>query len=162
MLKKAGPDGMSKVVNEFNAKYPEYSKRQTEMKIFEVAKKEKQAEDTKQIWHIRPDFEHFLYMENFATGDGERSSASKSKSQSKDKATKDTSNGSTSAKRKRDDDSSPITKNNKEEGSSASSAAAGKEPKKYKRAFGFFVKAKRPEAEKRIGDSSVSAVILLS
>ena len=49
MLKRAGPDGMSKVVNEFTANHPEISKRQTELKVFEVAVKEKQAEDTKQV-----------------------------------------------------------------------------------------------------------------
>ena len=40
---------MSKVVNEFTANHPEISKRQTELKVFEVAVKEKQAEDTKQV-----------------------------------------------------------------------------------------------------------------
>ena len=49
MLKRAGPDGMSKVVNEFTTNHPEISKRQTELKVFEVAIKEKQAEDTKQV-----------------------------------------------------------------------------------------------------------------
>ena len=49
MLKRAGPDGMSKVVNEFTANHPEISKRQTELKVFEVAVKEKQADDTKQV-----------------------------------------------------------------------------------------------------------------
>jgi hypothetical protein len=74
-LKKAGPDGMSKVVNEFVSAHPEVSKRQTELKIFEVAVKEKRSSDVKQIWHIRPDFEHYLQMDG--------SSASGSSSSSK-------------------------------------------------------------------------------
>jgi hypothetical protein len=49
MLKRAGPDGMSKVVNEFTTNHPEISKRQTELKVFEVAVKEKQHDDTKQV-----------------------------------------------------------------------------------------------------------------
>ena len=49
MLKRAGPDGMSKVVNEFTNNHPEISKRQTELKVFEVAVKEKQHDDTKQV-----------------------------------------------------------------------------------------------------------------
>jgi hypothetical protein len=49
MLKRAGPDGMSKVVNEFTNNHPEISKRQTELKVFEVAVKEKQQDDTKQV-----------------------------------------------------------------------------------------------------------------
>lgn len=51
MLKRAGPDGMSKVVNEFTTNHPEISKRQTELKVFEVAVKEKQHDDTKQVIH---------------------------------------------------------------------------------------------------------------
>ena len=49
MLKRAGPDGMSKVVNEFTTNHPEISKRQTELKVFEVAVKMKQGDDTKQV-----------------------------------------------------------------------------------------------------------------
>lgn len=40
---------MSKVVNEFTNNHPEISKRQTELKVFEVAVKEKQQDDTKQV-----------------------------------------------------------------------------------------------------------------
>jgi hypothetical protein len=60
MLKRAGPDGMSKVVNEFTNNHPEISKRQTELKVFEVAVKEKQQDDTKQVkgisTHLLVDF----------------------------------------------------------------------------------------------------------
>ena len=34
MLKRAGPDGMSKVVNEFTANHPEISKRQTDLRVY--------------------------------------------------------------------------------------------------------------------------------
>jgi hypothetical protein len=60
MLKRAGPDGMSKVVNEFTTNHPEISKRQTELKVFEVAVKEKQHDDTKQV---RNTFSYFLRHE---------------------------------------------------------------------------------------------------
>ena len=49
LVKKAGPDGVSKVVNEFTANHPEMSKRQTEIRIVEVAVKEKQEMDSKQV-----------------------------------------------------------------------------------------------------------------
>lgn len=48
-------------------------------------------------------------------------------------------------KRKREDDEGNIGSAEKN-GSSSS-----REPKKYKRAFGFFVKAKKAEAEKQLG-----------
>jgi hypothetical protein len=61
MLKRAGPDGMSKVVNEFTTNHPEISKRQTELKVFEVAVKEKQHDDTKQV---SIPFSYFLRYEH--------------------------------------------------------------------------------------------------
>lgn len=61
MLKRAGPDGMSKVVNEFTNNHPEISKRQTELKVFEVAVKEKQQDDTKQVRGISVYPHHFKF-----------------------------------------------------------------------------------------------------
>jgi hypothetical protein len=162
MLKKAGPDGMSKVVNEFVANHPEVSKRQTELKIFEVAVKERQEDDTKQIWHIRTEFEQFLHMENSYDS---KASSSSSISGPKGGKSKEKEGKVLQVKRKRDEDG------DEEEGEDGhkSKVAAGstpgggkKAPKKYKRAFGFFVKARRADAEEMIGDPSVRLSLSLS
>ena len=57
-----------------------------------------------------------------------------------------------SQKRKRDDEED---EDEDEEAQKGSKGGSRKEPKKFKRAFGFFVKAKRADAEARIGDPSV-------
>ena len=153
MLKKAGPDGVGKVVNEFTAAHPELSKRQTEMKIAEVAVKEKKGEDLKQVWHIRPEFEDYLKKENFYDGQVVLAQPAKSaKSAPKEKAPSSSSSSSAVAKRKRDDDDDDGDSGARGKGGST---PTGKEPKKAKHAFGFFVKAKRAEAEMEIGDASV-------
>ena len=58
-----------------------------------------------------------------------------------------------SQKRKRDDEEDEDEDEEAQKGSKGSGSR--KEPKKFKRAFGFFVKAKRADAEARIGDPSV-------
>ena len=65
MIKEAGPDGVSKVVEKFVEKYPNYAKRQVELKISEIAIKEKRVNDSKLVWYILPQYEHYLEMENF-------------------------------------------------------------------------------------------------
>ena len=160
MLKKAGPDGVNKVVNEFTAIHTELSKRQTEMKIAEVAVKEKKADDVKQVWHIRPEFQHYLTMENFhdekafaaAAAAASSSSAVPEKKVKTEKGTaaKEKTTSAAAAKRKRDEDDN----DDGERGGKGGSTPAGKEPKKAKHAFGFFVKAKRSEAEAEIGDAN--------
>lgn len=58
-----------------------------------------------------------------------------------------------SQKRKRDDEEDEDEDEDAQKG--AKGSGSRKEPKKFKRAFGFFVKAKRADAEARIGDPSV-------
>lgn len=49
LLNDAGPDGISKVVDKFVANHPSIAKRQIEMKINEIAIKEKRSNDTKLV-----------------------------------------------------------------------------------------------------------------
>ena len=149
MLRKAGPDGVNKVVNEFTALHPELSKRQTEIKIAEIALKVKTPEDVKQVWHIRPEFQHYLSMETFydakAAADAMAVSAVTGKGGKPGPKP-------TAPKRKREDDDDDDAGKGGKGGSTP-----GKEPKKAKHAFGFFVKARRAEAESQIGDNTVRA-----
>ena len=145
MIKEAGPDGVSKVVEKFVGNHPNFAKRQVELKISEIAIKEKRTNDSKLVWYILPQYEHFLEMENF-----EENAAIADKSDATAMETED-------KKRKRsigDNMSSPeskpkqkVTKPSSEDKQTSQSSASG-EPKKYKRAFAWFVKEKRPEAEK--------------
>jgi hypothetical protein len=61
-------------------------------------------------------------------------------------------------KRKRDDDEDDEEDEDTQKGSKGSSGSK-KEPKKFKRAFGFFVKAKRADAEARIGNPAVNGLL---
>lgn len=63
-------------------------------------------------------------------------------------------------KRKRDEDEDDEEDEDAQKGSKGSSGSK-KEPKKFKRAFGFFVKAKRADAEARIGNPAVRIVLCL-
>ena len=135
MLVKAGYDGITKVVNQFVTKYPTMSKRQIELKIGELAVKEKHDEDKGKVWHIRPQFAHYLQIENFDETEGippapSSTNAAAIDSEKKSKKKKETplvAFDSANSKRKREDD--------------------GAEPKKYKTAFNIFVKAVRADAE---------------
>jgi hypothetical protein len=49
MLLAAGTEGVAKVVTKFVELYPAVSKRQTEMKITEIAVKEKRASDSQKV-----------------------------------------------------------------------------------------------------------------
>ena len=53
-------DGLHKCVSKFMLKYPEFTKRQVELKINEIAVKEKKANDTRQVWHIKSEYQHYL------------------------------------------------------------------------------------------------------
>jgi hypothetical protein len=107
------------------------------------------------VWHIRPEFEHFLLEDNFYDGPGSTSSATVHKGGRPVGKEKD-SKGS-QQKRKRDDDEDDEEDEDAQKGSKGSSGSK-KEPKKFKRAFGFFVKAKRADAEARIGNPAVSGL----
>jgi hypothetical protein len=66
MLIASGPDGINKVIDKFIEKFSNYSKRQVEIKINEIAVKEKREDDNIKVWHIKPEFEYFLHMEEKA------------------------------------------------------------------------------------------------
>eukprot|EP00981_Chlorochromonas_danica_P005429 scaffold1091_cov164-Ochromonas_danica.AAC.52 len=127
LLKASGPDGITKVVEKFIGLHPLFAKRQVELKIGEIAVKEKQGDDTCRVWHIRPEFQRYLE-------DGVKTAES-SKRKASSNAADDKDTGSTRKKAKKEEPLE-IDRNG---------------PKKFKRAFGFFVKAKRAEAEAQLG-----------
>merc|ERR1712196_333515 len=59
LIAEAGADGIQKITLPFTEKYPNISKRQCEMKISEVAIKEKRGDDSKSLWHLRPEFSYY-------------------------------------------------------------------------------------------------------
>lgn len=67
LLKASGPDGMNKVVDKFVVRHPLIARRQVELKIGDISVKEKRADDTKQIWHIKEEYQKYLTMENFSS-----------------------------------------------------------------------------------------------
>ncbi len=163
MLKTAGPDGISKVVDAFLVNHPLISKRQVELKIFELAVKEKRSEDSYKIWHIRDEFTRYLDMvpgQPIPAKKNEPKSAAKSKQSASDEAPKSSSKAASTPKRKRDDEAAAPSSGAKD--GSGGSAVKGEGPKKFKRAFGFFVKAKRAEAEESLGDDASVSLFCLN
>ena len=131
---KAGYDGINKVVNQFVTKYPNVSKRQTELKIAEIAIKEKREEDKGKVWHIRPQYAHYLTMDNAEpTGAGPGATGT-----NEDRKRKSVGADDSTKKRKPSTDSS-VTKRKRGEDI--------QEPKKFKNAFNIFVKKIRAQAE---------------
>ena len=136
MLVKAGYDGINKVVNQFVTKYPNVSKRQTELKIAEIAIKEKREEDKGKVWHIRPQYAHYLTMDTAeSTGP-----ASVSTSAAEDRKRKSVSIDESSKKRQSTESSVAKRKRGEEL----------QEPKKFKNAFNIFVKKIRAQAEEEL------------
>ena len=168
MVRDAGPDGLIKIADAFMAKHPNVSRRQTCFKINEFAFKDKLDTDKQKVWHIKPAYEYLLNIGS--GGGGGSSSASKAKnpkkstggggsaSKSGSKASAATprsctggSNSVSGGKRKHEGDTSPGTDG---------AGADAEPPRRFKRAFGFFVKAKRAEAEAKLGgDAKVSTCI---
>lgn len=159
MLKAAGPEGIAKVINNFVTAHPLFSKRQVEIKINELAVKEKRPEDQYKVWHIRDEYAHYLgepgpggYAAVAPSAASGGAAAPKTPKGAAVKEEKEKTVKSTPNKRKRD------TSNEDEEGEAAGGtggpSSASKEPKRFKRAFGFFVKAKRAEAEEQLGDDA--------
>lgn len=140
MIKEAGPDGVSKVVEKFVGNHPNFAKRQVELKISEIAVKEKRANDSKLVWYIVPQYEHYLEMENFEDNTNmEKSDVSETEDKKRKRSLGDQLSSPESKLK------SKAPKASIEEKPSSQSYS---EPKKYKRAFAWFVKEKRPEAEK--------------
>mmetsp|Transcript_9123 Transcript_9123/g.8154 ORF Transcript_9123/g.8154 Transcript_9123/m.8154 type:complete len:1404 (-) Transcript_9123:63-4274(-) len=147
-IQAAKQDGIHKLVTQFLNNHPNISKRQVELKINEIAVKEKRAEDPYKVWHVKSEFERYLKGSS-----GEFS--------------EDTSNSS-DKKRENDLDSHITTppaaikpKKRKIENVSSSKSLDSQhvvitteEPKKLKRAFGFFVKAKKGDALALLEDQS--------
>jgi hypothetical protein len=184
-------DGVPKIVERFCEKYSMYSKRQVELKLNELAVKEKRGTDNRAMWYIRPDYEHFQLKQsdpdqikrdlNLATNpqillevnqDAATSSSSapatSAKTPKKEKAAAEVSTnsekkktpGTAGAKRKASEITSPTTPATQSEAQTSSSSAP--EPKKSKRAFAFFVKDMRSEAEKKLvgtADEKVSHIL---
>ena len=63
LVVEAGVGGVTNLVLRFHAEHPDVSKRQIEMKIGEIGEKEKRAEDTFKVWHMKPEFEYLLSTE---------------------------------------------------------------------------------------------------
>ena len=55
--------GVNQVANQFLRWYPTLTKRQVDLKINELAVKEKLEEDHTKVWHIRPEFKYLLDLE---------------------------------------------------------------------------------------------------
>ena len=93
---------------------------------------------------------------------GKENSKEKEKEKEKDKDSRDSkgssqnsNSNSSQVKRKRDDDDEEEDDEDTHKGAKGTSGVTRKDPKKFKRAFGFFVKAKRADAEASIGDPTV-------
>jgi hypothetical protein len=147
LVQTAGQDGINKLVASFLVNHPGVSKRQAEIKINEVAVKEKRPEDKYIIWHIRPDYEKFLNMTEeeavvAAAGMTPTEPAASAKKRKKED-TEETNGGGLA-------ENAPAA----ESTGAVPPGFEGKEPKRYKRAFGFFVKAKRSDAEAQLGTSA--------
>lgn len=144
LLKSAGPDGITKVVEKFVARHPVFAKRQVEIKIGELAVKEKKGDDACKVWHIKPEFVRYLDESSECDAPDLSSAVELESGKRRPTADVDPNLQSASKRARKDEESSPVA------------MPAVSEPKKFKRAFGFFVKAKRPEAEAHLGpDASV-------
>lgn len=95
---------------------------------------------------------------------GKENSKEKVQEKEKDKDSRDSkgssqnsnsNSNSSQVKRKRDDDDEEEDDEDTHKGAKGTSGVPRKDPKKFKRAFGFFVKAKRADAEASIGDPTV-------
>jgi hypothetical protein len=145
LVQAAGQDGINKLIANFLANHPGISKRQAEIKINEVAVKEKREHDKYIIWHVLDDSPRLFKL---PVGAAVAAGAVWSRS-----ALAATAN---SGKKRKKEDAAAM-----EDGAQSADAMdvvppgfEGKEPKRYKRAFGFFVKAKRAEAEAQLGASA--------
>lgn len=103
-----------------------------------------------QIWYIKPDYERFLDMENFE-GDVEPGTTTKEKAKRPRESVGTGGGGGGGSAAKPAAPSSTAREKDDADG-----------PKKYKRAFAWFVKDKRAVAEKKVKDVEVDMVLLMS
>jgi hypothetical protein len=152
LVAESGAEGVSKITEKFIVDHPGLAKRQIDIKINEVAVKEKRDGDSRPVWYINPEWEEYLELENFETDEGEPIPGRKRPSGS----TASGKGGSEKKKGKRkadvdpEDDDMPSGKKSK--ASSSKDAIPTTEPKKPKRAFNFFVRDKRSVAEDLVDD----------
>ena len=139
LIHNAKQDGINKLVATFLQSYPSVSKRQAEIRINEAAVKEKRPEDKYIVWHLRDEYEKFLHM---TPEEAVAAAAHLAPAESVPASAK---------KRKAEDGEEADTPAHGNGNGASTPGGADKEPKRYKRAFGFFVKAKRAEAEAQLG-----------
>lgn len=149
----SGVDGMGRIVNKFVAQHPDVSKRQTEIKVNEIAVKEKWPGDAGKVWHIKKEFDHLL-------NGGPSSSSSTAENSKKRKK---------SSSKSEPDAAKPTPKKAKKSSSNVSpppeppSSPPPTSNKKVKTAFHVFVKEKRGEVEEEMGeDASVSSIFCVT
>lgn len=111
--------------------------------------KEKRPEDKYIIWHLRPEYEQFVHM---SPEEAVAAAAALPPSENTASATA----GTSSAKKRKAETAEPAEEENGHGSPAGVSNGAGgeKEPRRYKRAFGFFVKDKRAEAEAQLGSTA--------
>jgi len=148
-------DGVNKCVTAFMIKHNDISKRQIEMKIGEIATKEKRAGDSKQVWHIKSEYQHYLTMETPSYEASSSSSATKKrKVDSDNNDSNKKAKGSEKIPKAKGDDKA-VKRPREEGGNSNSNSNSNKKkevsskddndndndkPKKKKTAFGLWVK----------------------
>ena len=69
LLVNSGMAGVNVLASRFSQGKKNMSKRQVEIKINELAVKEKMAGDTAKVWHIRPQFHYLLGVDNYDESD---------------------------------------------------------------------------------------------
>lgn len=60
LVQAAGPNAQPSIVLPFISKYPQVSRRQVEMKISEMAVKEKRECDPTKLWRVKDEYEYYL------------------------------------------------------------------------------------------------------
>jgi len=162
IVSSAGSDGINKVVNTFMAMQGNVSKRQIEIKINEIAVKEKRPEDYYIVWHLRDEYAKYLKMtgEQAAAAIASETANKKRKAtdaspsadtSTKELASKSTTKGGAAEPKSASKDGGAQQKQKLDDGGPSS---ALKEPKRFKTAFGFFVKVMREKAEKQLGPNA--------
>eukprot|EP01041_Mallomonas_annulata_P005791 gene5791-11693_t len=116
MIVKAGTDGINKIITQFVAAYPSMSKRQIEKKVSEIAVKERRGSDTAKVWHMLPEFEHYLYLESTGLDDHEKKIASTSTSTTTTTSNNGTATATTKKRKKTDDITATADDDGDEEG----------------------------------------------
>ena len=171
LLDAAGADGIAKVVDKFLALHPTYAKRQIELKIYELATKEKPSDSSKVVWQIKPEYAKYLKMENFldkveggaqtamdvASGGpaAVKTNPSSKKEGSTAKKPKSDSNVAEKEDLQSAKKATPKRKlYEEEEDQSRAATSVAKEPKKFRAPFGHFVRERQADVEKELGGAA--------